>query len=444
MNLLQKAAALVVRRLLLSDPAGWSVAGGDSYAGKAVTPNSALQLATVWACVRLLAETVATLPLGVYERGASGGKAPARDHPLYALLHDQPNADMSACEFWECMIACLCLWGNGYAAKEMVGNRLVALTPLRPEFMKVDRRPDGSLVYKYSGPDGCREFGEDEIFHLKGFGTTGLVGLSPIAFARHSLGNAMAVEEAVGKTFANGLRPTGFFLFDKLLSDPQRDQARKALVEPLQGSANAGRIGILEAGVKWQGISIDPEDAQMLQTRAFQVEEICRWFRVPPFMIGHTEKSTSWGTGLEQQMIGFLTFSLRPYLTRVEQAVKRSLIPAADRRRIFAEFNLEGLLRADSAGRAALYSVFAQNGLSTRDEIRAKENMPPMPGGNILTVQSNLVPLDQLGQAGAAGGGQQVRSALLDWLFGGDLDALIEQRAKSTLIGHNGGPPLEN
>jgi HK97 family phage portal protein len=187
-----------------------------------------------------------------------------------------------------------------------------------------------------------------------------------------------------------------------------------------------GRAGILEQGLDWKSIEgLPPEDLQLLQARSFSVDEQCRWYRVPPFMIGHTEKTTSWGTGLEQQTIGFLTYAARPYLTRIEQAVKKQLVKPADRGKIYAEFILEGLLRADSAGRAAIMSVQAQNGLKTRNELRAKENDPPLPGGDQLTVQSNLVPLDQLGTASA--GDQTAKAALMSWL---GLDALADTLAK--------------
>jgi len=407
------------KRIKLTDGGFWATfLGVDSYAGKPVTPDRALQLATVWSCVRLLSETIATLPLGVFEKNAEGHKQAATGHPLYKLLHDQPNADFTAVEFWEGVVACLCLWGNAYAEKSTSAGEIRALTLLRPECMTVDRDENGALRYTYTGDGERRVYREGSIFHVRGFGAGLDTGLSPIAFARQTLGTAMAADEAAAKMFANGVRPTGVLTIDQVLKAEQREQLKKAIVEPMAGSANAGGIFTLEAGMKFQPITMNPEDAQMLETRAFHVEEICRWFRVPPFMIGHSEKSTSWGTGLEQQMIAFLTFALRPYLARIEQAVKRQLLSPVERLRFFAEFNLEGLLRADSQGRAALYNTFAQNGINTRNEIRARENLPPMPGGDVLTVQSNLVPLDQLGR-------------------------FVDERVKA-LMGHNGGPPLED
>lgn len=416
MTLMQKTAAWFARALRFGGGHfGRWVLSSSSHAGKTVTPEAALQLATVWACVRLLSETVATLPLGLYERDAKGHKQVARGHSLYALLHDQPNANMTAVEFWEAMLAALCLWGNAYARIERSGARIVSLELLNPERMN-DPEPDenGVLIYDYSGPGGRESYTEDEIFHVKGFGVNGLVGLSPISYARHTLGLAMATDEAAAKMFANGMQPSGFVQAGNTTLKPEQRKAIRESLEEFTGSQNTGRTMVLEAGMTYTALSLKPEDAQMLQTRAFSVEEVCRWFRVPPFMVGHTANSTSWGTGLEQQMIAFLTFSLRPYLMRIEQAVRRCLLAPGERGRFFAEFNLEGLLRADSAGRAALYSQMAQNGISTRNEIRARENAAPLPGGDMLTVQSNLVPLDQLGKTDSA---KAARAALRAFLL---------------------------
>lgn len=443
MNWLQKAVIVIARNVGLADPRLSKFLGGrtDSHAGRNVTVDSALQVATVWACVRLLAEAISTLPLGVYQRNEKGQKTAAREHPLFALLHDQPNADMTAAEFWECMMACVLLWGSAYARKEMSGRRIIALTPLRPELMTVRRERNGDLSYTYADPTGRQVMGEDDIFHIKGFSLDGLVGMSPVAQARHTLGLAMATEEATSKLYSNGMRSSGVMESPTTLTAPQRADA-DIWLKRFAEAQQAGRTPLVEAGFTFKPVSLSPADAQMLQTWSFAVEEICRWYSVPPFMVGHTEKSTSWGTGLEQQLIRFLTFSLRPYLTKIEQAVKKSLLQPAERATHYAEFNLEGLMRADSAGRAALYSVFAQNGLKTRNEMRAMENDPPLAGGDVLTVQSNLLPLDQLGTAQASDG-IQAKSAFASWLFGGDLNALVDARVKAALKGHNGGPPLE-
>jgi HK97 family phage portal protein len=310
-------------------------------------------------------------------------------------IHDSPNADYTAVEFWEGVVLCLALWGNAYAKKEFIGRRLVALTPLRCDLMDVRRNSAGQRVYRYSEPRGAADYSEDEIFHVRGFGGAGDMGLSPISFARQSLGTAMAADEFAGAMFANGMRPNAILTVDQVLKETQRKQVQENIVAPYLGSENAGGVMVLEAGMKFQAVTMTPEDSQFLETRAFHVEELCRWFRVPPFMVGHTEKTTSWGSGLEQQLIGFLTFSLRPYLSRIEQAVSRALIPAPQRQSLKPEFKVEGLLRTDSAARAQFYSVMVTNGIMTRNEVRRLENLPPLDGGDDLTVQSQNVPLSE-------------------------------------------------
>ena len=379
-----------------------------------------MQLSTVWACVRLLSETIGTLPLGVYVRKADGSRAPAPDHTLYSTLHDSPNADQAAVEFWESAVACLCLWGNFYAEKALnVVGQLVSLTPVPPDRMRVSRDVNGARRYSWTDAQGRPHIaGEDQIFHIRGFGIGLDVGLSPIGYARSTLNAAMAADSSAMASFQNGIRPSGLLEYGGKLTQEQRDQARTNILDPLTGPSATARAAILEKDWKWSAMTggLPPEDLQLLETRAFHVEEICRWFRVPPFMVGHTEKSTSWGTGLEQQMIGFLTFSLRPYLSRIEQAVKKQLVTPGERATVYAEFNLDGLMRADSAGRAAFYSSAVMNGWMDRNEVRAKENLPSRPGADKLTVQAALVPIDKLG----------------------------ETPPSSAPIGHNGGPPLDD
>lgn len=416
MNVIQKAIAWVGKSFGLADTAAWRrFFPNISYSGKAVNAQTAMQLATVWACVRLISETIATLPLLVYTRDAQGGRKVARDHWLYRIVHDSPNANMTAVEFWEAVGAQLCLWGNSYSLKTVSIGQLVSLDLLRPDLMTVKTEKDGSILYCYSDPLGYVEYTEEEIFHVKGFGVDGLIGLSPVAYARNSFGSAMAADEATGKVFANGLRAAGALTLPSTLNPEQRKQARESLAGQVTDVANTGRLIVLEGGMEYKPLSMNPEDAQMLETRSFQVSEICRWFRVPPYMVGHTEKSTSWGTGIEQQMIGFLTFALRPYLTRIEQSIRKGLLPAADRGKVWAEFSLEGLLRSDSAARAAFYSQMVQNGIYTRDDCRELENLEKR-GGNAaeLTVQSNLLPIDLLGTQPAA---DTAKNALKSWLM---------------------------
>lgn len=372
--------------------------------GAPIAPDAALRIAAVWACVRLLSETVGTLPLGLYTKDAQGRRAPAPDHGLYGLLHDSPNADQSAAEFWEAVVACLALWGNFYAEKGAIGGRVVALNLMRPDLVSIYRDRLGGRRYQWRSPAGLRDMAEAEVFHVRGFGVGLDAGLSPIGYARATLGGVLAADTSARTAITTSARPSGFLVVPGKPTREQKEDLKATFLDPITGPSATASAAVLEQGQDWKTAppGIPLSDLQLLETRGFHVEEVCRWFRVPPFMIGHSEKSTSWGTGLEQQNIGFLTYALRPYLVRIEQAVKKQLITPAERATVYAEFNLEGLLRADSAGRAALYSMFAQNGVSTRNELRARENLPPMEGGDVLTVQSNLVPLEKLGEVPAA------------------------------------------
>jgi HK97 family phage portal protein len=379
-------------------------AGAPNHAGKPMSTETSLTLPTVFACSDLLSGTIATLPFAVFHDLGNGRAELAREHWLYPILHDQPNADMTATEFWQTMMVSLILKGNAFAEIERAGGlswRVIALTPIPVEAVTIRRAGNGERLYTVNMPgQRTRELGEQDVMHLKGMSLDGIWGLSRISLARHTLGIAYAAEESAGKMFANGMQSSGFFSVDTILKREHREQLKNHLGD-FVGSEQAGKHMLLEGGLKYSPMTLLPVDAELLRSRQWSVEDVCRWFRVPPFMIGHTEKVTSWGTGLEQQVIGFLTFTLRPYLKLTEQAVKRSLIPASERDKLYAEFNIEGLLRADSAGRAAFYASMAQNGIMTRNEIRGKENLSPMPGGDELTFQSNLIPARMAGQNAA-------------------------------------------
>ena len=379
-----------------SDEAAWKeVVASASTAGANVDEVSMLKLSAVWACTRLISETISTLPLGLYER-TSQGRVAATSHPLYNLLHSRPNADSTAAVHWESTVAAMLLRGNARAEKQYIGNRLVGLRFLSPNRLSIQSF-NGSPRYFYLEANGVqREIPASRIFNIPGFSLDGVHGVSVIAYAANVIGAAIASNEASSTVFKNGLHPTTFFKYPQILKPDQRKEAREAIAL-ISGSVNSGKPVILEAGMEAGTIGINPADAQLLESRGFNVEEVCRWFRVPPFMVGHSEKSTSWGTGLEQQMIGFLTFTLRPWLTRIEQAINKDLLSPVDQLRYYAEFNVDGLLRGDTAARASFYSTALQNGWMNRNQVAAKENASPIPGGEVYTVQSNLVPLDQLG-----------------------------------------------
>jgi HK97 family phage portal protein len=338
------------------------------------------------------------LPLGVFTRLEDGGRKPLPAHPLAVALR-KPNPDSTSVEFRQGMIACLLLYGNGYAEKLITGGKVRGLTILHPELMSIERTEAGLRRYIYDDPRGRRVYSEDEIWHLKGFNICGDLGLSPIAYQRQSLATAIATDEAAGRTFANGMKPSGFFTYDKTLTPEQREQARRVLVEPYTGAGNVAKVGILEAGFKWEQVTIPPEDAELLASRAWHVEELCRWYDMPPILIGHSPQGqTMWGSGVEQIMIGWLTTSLGPFLKLIEESMWASLVSPDERSTVYLEHNVDGLLRADSAGRAEMYSKLTQVGAITPNQIADKENFPRFEGGDVHLVNSTLVPLNMAGQ----------------------------------------------
>lgn len=401
------------KTIRLSDGAFWGqFVGGQSSSGKSVSVDTAMRVSAVWACVRLIAETIATLPLGLYRRLPDGSREMDTSHPLYNVLAVSPNEHMSPVQFWEAMLASMLLRGNAFAQIHRSAGRVVALSFLLPHRMRLVTE-NGSIRYFYSFSDGERELQSSEVLHIPAFSLDGRIGLSPISYGADIIGSAISADDAANGTFKNGMMPTVAFKVDRVLKPEQRDEFRK-YVETVSGAMNAGKSPILEAGVTPESIGINPADAQLLETRSWSVEEVCRFFRVPPWMVGHTEKNTSWGSGLEQQVIGFLTFSLSTWLRRIEKAVLKQLMSPGERLTHYAEFALEGLLRADSAARASFYSTMVQNGIYTRDDCRVRENLPRR-GGNadVLTAQTNLAPLDALGQSSD---GQAARAALQNWL----------------------------
>lgn len=394
MNVFRKMADVVLRRLTVREPDGWVPLGQIGDAGEAVTDQSVLAISAVWACVNLISGTIASLPLMVYRTDRNGAREVARDHPLYRVLHDSPNYDQTSVDFWDFVCASIELWGNAYARKRVEDGRVVALMPVSPALMQVRRLTSGSLEYRWT-EDGRQYVESDKtMLHIRGFGGNPLGGMSTLTFGRHAFSLARAVDRSAASMFRNGMRPSVQLVFEKWLTPEQRELAHSTLTEKYLGAMNAGRPWVSEGGAKVEAISINPEDAQMLESRGFSVEEICRFFGVPPFMVGHTEKSTSWGTGLEQQTLGFQKFTLRRRLKRIEQACEKQLLTPDDRARgITIEFSLEGLLRADSAGRAAFYREMTGIGAMTINEVRALENLPKVPGGDVPRMQMQNVPI---------------------------------------------------
>lgn len=403
MNIFQrmvvKAAGAVVPNLTIRQPDSWHADTQRGDAGEVVSDESVLGLSAVWACVNLLSGTIASLPLMVYRNDGDGGRVVAREHPLYRVLHDSPNFDQTSLDFWEYVCASLELWGNAYARIERVGGKVSGLHPILPNLVSVRRLSNGTLEYRWS-QDGRSYIETDKtVLHIRGFGGNPLGGMSTLHFGRNTFSLARAIDRSSGSMFKNGMRPSVQLVFGEWLSPEQRELAKTTLSEQYLGAMNAGKPWISEGGAKIEAISINPDDAQMLESRGFSVEEICRFFGVPPFMIGHTEKSTSWGTGLEQQTLGFQKFTLRRRLKRIEQAIEKQLLTPIDRGNgITVEFNLEGLLRADSAGRAKFYQQMTAIGAMTINEVRALENLPPVEGGEVPRMQMQNVPITEAGQ----------------------------------------------
>ncbi|MET0332559.1 MAG: phage portal protein [Dyella sp.] len=370
----------------------------NSDAGKEVTVPRALQQGAVWACVRKKAEIIASLPLSVYQVSKSGKRSVARDYPLYSILHDRPNGWMTAFDFISMQVASIDLWGNAYSRKVMSSGVLVALNPLRPEFTTPYQLDTGEIRFAFARGDEVDDFSQDEILHVKGFGVDGLVGMSPIAMARQTIGRSIGTDEAASKIFQSGLTASGFIKYAQTLKADQREQIRSS-IQQFTGSSNMGKVMVLENGMDYTGITMNPADAQMLESRRFNIEELCRWFGMPPQLIGHTDKASSWASSLEGMNLQFLTYTLAPLLRSIEQVMNTKLIDPAERGRYFVKFNVNSLLRGDSAARAALYASAIGNSWMTPDEVRSLEDLDSVAGANQLLANSTMLPLDKLGQA---------------------------------------------
>ena len=377
---------------------------GGSTSGKTVTERSAMQMTAVYSCVRILAEAIAGLPLHVYRYNSDGGKEKAIDHSLYLILHDEPNPEMSSFVFRETLMTHLLLWGNAYA--QIIRNskgEVMALYPLMPNKMSVDRDENGQLYYQYlrstdevGGKNETVILKPTDVLHIPGLGFDGLVGYSPIAMAKNAIGLAIATEEYGAKFFANGAAPSGVLEHPGTIKDPQR--VREAWQSQFGGSQNSGKIAVLEEGMKYTPISISPEQAQFLETRKFQINEIARIFRVPPHMVGDLEKSSF--SNIEQQSLEFVKYTLDPWVIRWEQSIMRTLLTPEEKKSYFVKFNLEGLLRGDYQSRMNGYATARQNGWMSANDIRELENLDRIPaeaGGDLYLINGNMLPLQQAG-----------------------------------------------
>lgn len=380
----------------LADAQGWPEGGTRANSGKTVSAESSMTVSAVWSCVRRTAELIATLPLAQYQKEADGGRVRLEDDVSDMLVH-RPNRRQTAVEFWEGMVAHQVLRGNGCAERLMIGPRTVGLDPLpnaRPRL-----RPDRALEYEYVDRGKRVVLPADKVFHLRGFGVGDGIGLSAIKYGANSIGAALAADETAGRVFANGAMPSGVLYSDQTLNATQRAQLR-SMLEAYTGSDRAGRIMALEAGLKYQQLQMNPEDAQLLETRRFAVEDICRWFGMPPVVIGHSaDGQTMWGSGIEQILLSWLTLGINPLLTRIEKRIGTDLIAPAARRRRYFEFTREAMLQMDSKAKGDFMLKMRMGGFMSGDEGRDKLNLPRRGGqSDALFVQTSMEPVDLIGK----------------------------------------------
>ena len=379
---------------------------GTAASGERVDERSAMQIATVYACVRLLADSVAQLPLHLYKADEANGQEKAKDHPLYKILYREPNPEMSGFSFWEAAMTHLLLWGNFYAQIVRDGkNDVLGLYPLLPENVEIDRDEHGELYYIYHAytdekpGESNRDiaFRREEILHIPGLSFNGLVGFSPIAMMKNSLGTTMAVERYGSAFFKNGAQPSGVLEHPHVLKDPEK--IRNTWSDVYGGANNAHKVAVLEEGMTYKPISLPPEDSQFLSTREFGVEEICRIFRVPPHMVQDLKRATF--SNIEHQSIDFVVHTLDPWLVRIEQAIIKDLLIEEEKDLYFPKFNVDGQLRGDYESRMRGFSIGISNGIISPNEARRKENMPPIPedeGGDSHIVNGTFIKLRDVGK----------------------------------------------
>ena len=384
---------------------GYRFLFGGSNSGKNVNERSAMQMTAVYACVRILSESIAGLPVHLYQYVDSGSKQKAIEHPLYRLLHDEPNPEMTSFVFRETLMTHLLLWGNAYAQIIRNGKgQVVALYPLMPNRMSVDRDDKGHLFYQYQMQDsdaptaksGTVILKPTDVLHVPGLGFDGLVGYSPIAMAKNAIGLSIATEEYGAKFFANGATPSGILEYPGTVKNPE--SIRESWNAGFGGSSNAHKVAVLEEGMKYTPIAISPNEAQFLETRKFQIDEIARIFRVPPHMVGDLEKSSF--SNIEQQSLEFVKYTLEPWIVRWEQSLNRALLSETEKAAYFVKFNVDGLLRGDYQSRMNGYATARQNGWMSANDIRELENLDLIPdelGGNLYLINGNMTKLQDAG-----------------------------------------------
>lgn len=383
------------------DGSRYSFFFGGTTSGKPVNEHTAMQMTAVYSCIRILSEAIAGLPLHTYRYTNTGGKEKAINHSIYHLLHNEPNPEMTSFVFRETLMGHLLLWGNAYA--QIIRNshgEVLALYPLMPNKMNVDRDRNGQICYIYQRNLDIGEkpayMSSRDVLHIPGLGFDGLVGYSPIAMAKNAIGLAIATEEYGAKFFANGAAPGGVLEHPGTIKDPQK--VKESWNSAYQGSSNSHRVAVLEEGMKYQTIGISPDQAQFLETRKFQINEIARIFRVPPHMLADLEKSSF--SNIENQGLEFVKYTLDPWVVRWEQAMCRVLFSEREKADYFIRFNVDGLLRGDYASRMNGYATARQNGWMSSNDIRELENLDRIPaalGGDLYLINGAMTKLEDAG-----------------------------------------------
>lgn len=366
----------------------------ETDAALTVTEESAMQVSAVWACTRLISETVASLPINVYQK-TPDGRVITQDHWFAKMMARKPNMYQTKVEFWETMMLNLLLHGNAYARIGRSVGEIRTLTPLMSSQVETQLLSDGTVVYQYTEDANITVYASESIWHLKLFGN-GIVGKSPLAFGRNIFGIAQATEKAVTKIYSNGGKPSGTLTMDRLLTPDQRTAIRENFSTLTTGTDE--RLLVLENGMKFDQISLSPQDIELLSSRRFQLEEICRWFGVPSVLVNDTSGSTAWGSGIEQLVNGFYKLNLRPYLERIESSISSNLFNEQEAKQYDAEFDFEGLLRSDLKSRLEAYRTAVAGTIMTPNEVRKLEGLPIIDGADKLLSQVNMAPIQQIGQ----------------------------------------------
>ena len=391
---------------ILRDQSGQQLGTPSVMSAAPTSPDAAMQVSTVYACVSLLARVISSLPLMVYETMPDGRRKLARDSRLWMVLHSRPNDVMTPRDFWSTMIMQWAMRGNAYAQiiRDSSGD-LISLWPLSPDQTEVFVDKNGQVAYKYQKDGQTYILGVNDVFHIKDIGN-GLIGLSKLSFMSSSVKEATDTQKFATANAENYGKPSGILTVDHILKKDkngvnERDRIRQSLYDFRTGGSS--KIVVLEADMKFNPVTLTPEESQLIENRRFSVEEICRWFGVPPVLIG-ASGATTWGSGISEITSGFVKFTIGPMLVSIEQALRSRVFTLDERMTMQAEFSLDALMRGDITSRYQAYATAVQNGFKTRNEVRQLENDEPVEGGDMLTAQTNLAPLDKLGQV--TGGSQ--------------------------------------